>query len=150
LLTADAALIAYLFYAGRAPAWVTGKPLNWFAELALLLGVFGAPPLIVGAVHAVCDRLGNRWPPPLPDWELSAAAALVFFTVYLIAIRPSPVLRVNGKPGEWLYDSWLGVRVPHGFTGHLISEEPYNLELELENRTSEPLYVSQITAKSLS
>jgi len=50
----------------------------------------------------------------------------------------------EGAVGVWLHDEYVGVLVPHAAVGTLVSEEPYDLTLELENLTSIPLQITKV------
>lgn len=142
----DVAFIGHLLCSGRPPAWVMGKPLNWFLELALLLGVFGAPILIVNVLKTILTHFFGQKGKMLENWNVPFLAGLVLFTLYLISIWPAPRERTEGSAGERLYDRYIGVLIPQRFKGMLLAEENYDLQMELENQSSMTMYISKIIA----
>ncbi len=141
----DIILAAGYVWSGRDLNWVTGTPLSGFSEFALLVGVFGFPAIVVGILRLVTKQRTRREIEILGQWHLSVLSGLVLFSVYLIAIRPDPGSRTAGSVREWLYDRYVGIQVPQEFKGPILASEGYEFVLEVENRTSMPMYIAKIT-----
>jgi hypothetical protein len=71
---------------------------------------------------------------------LICTAVLAYYGV----VKPQ---RRVGHAGEWLSDDYIGILIPKGTAGTLISEEKYDLTLNLENRTSIPLETTKIVVR---
>lgn len=54
------------------------------------------------------------------------------------------ILSTTGPTGYWLSDKYIAIRIATQVTGTLLSEEEYRLKLDLESRTSMPLYITEI------
>src|SRR5271157_1939282 len=59
-------------------------------------------------------------------------ALLACWIAYSVIHRP-PAVKLKGVAGEWLYDDYVGLRIPKGTVGTLLSEKSYDLEMDLSN-----------------
>ena len=55
-----------------------------------------------------------------------------------------PKERRAGTPGQWLYDRYVGLRVVNRPVGMLIADKPFELDVDMENRTGMELHITQI------
>ena len=60
----------------------------------------------------------------------------------------APETKLSAGTGAWAWDRFVGVRVADAVTGTLLGDEPYELEVELKNRTSMPLLITRTTVLS--
>lgn len=77
-------------------------------------------------------------------WLVIVATALCGMSVLILCYRVIFAKAQEGAVGVWLHDEYVGVLVPHAAVGTLVSEEPYDLTLELENLTSIPLQITKV------
>ncbi len=55
--------------------------------------------------------------------------------------------KLTGNAGEWLRDNYVSIRFPDKCKGTILSDEPYNLKMDIQNRTANTLYVSKIITR---
>lgn len=77
-------------------------------------------------------------------WPAIVSAVLLLTVASLVGYALIYPQKLKGSVGEWLHDDYVGVLIPHATIGTLISEEHYDLTVELENRTSIPLEITKI------
>jgi hypothetical protein len=63
---------------------------------------------------------------------------------------PPPPEKKMGAAGDWLYDRYIRLRVTHRLKGELIAGRPYELSVDLENRTSMDVFINRIEAQCFS
>lgn len=110
------------------------------------------------AVHGIRDDLA-RFRRGFRRWGTSVTVLLLMIlgsVFYLLFSLKSPFdeglfapeTRLSASTGAWAWDRFVGVRVTDAVTGTLLGDEPYELEVELKNRTSMPLLITQTTVLS--
>jgi hypothetical protein len=75
----------------------------------------------------------------------------------LMILRPFPrnfgdegmlsLQKQSGEAGEWLSDKYVGVRIPNTVRGMLLADEPYSVDIEIRNQTSNVLYIPEIVVR---
>jgi len=53
----------------------------------------------------------------------------------------------EGYAGKWLQDEYVRIRFPSECKGWILSDEPYDLKMDMQNRMANTLYVSKIVAR---
>lgn len=110
------------------------------------------------AVHGIRDDLAKfgrgfrRWATTVTVLLLMILCSVFYLVFSQEALFTeglfAPETKLSARTGAWVWDRFVGVRVADAVTGTLLGDEPYELELELKNRTSMPLLVTRITVLS--
>lgn len=82
---------------------------------------------------------------------VGTSAAFITLFAFLSGIHDLSSLSIDsevqtsGSYGEWLRDKYMEVKIPDEVRGVRLGSDPYEIDVEVKNRTSQILYVSRIT-----
>ena len=110
------------------------------------------------AVYAIRDDLAKSRR-AIKRWIVSVTALLVVILALVFRLWVSheapfteglfaPNIKLSASTGAWAWDQFVGVRVADAVTGTLLGDDPYELEVQLKNRTSMPLLITRTTVLS--
>lgn len=78
-------------------------------------------------------------------------ATLITIFAFLSGIHDLSSLSIDnevqnsGSYGEWLRDKYMEIKIPEEVRGVRLGSDPYEIDVEIKNRTSQVLYISRIT-----
>ncbi len=133
----------FIFLYKYGPNWVTGQPLNWPNEVLVVIGICSIPGILLKVAKELVLRVQGRNNELLNDWRIHMIVVFLILSFYFYHIQPH-VIKLRGTPGEWLYDSYVKILVANKFRGPILSDEPYHLVINLENKASVPVYIPKI------
>jgi len=105
-----------------------------YSTVAIFLALAGLTLLQIAIEHR------KRWPVIL-------GATLCGASVMILCYRVIFANAQEGGVGVWLHDQYVAVLTPNAVVGTLLSEEPYDMTLELRNVTSIPLQITKVVVE---